>query len=286
MVTTACIASTRIVLVLRQSPDWCALAADDARGLAIEPARYVPAHHVPDFPDHIEQCIARWNATYDVDFFACRAELQAIARGTLDAVADAVLLTRDDLLRRLPRDDFRLFFLDDDDWFAPDTAARMAAVGEEDVAVFPLLRLDAPVFTFARQRGPFSPIVGLASRFSNRYHTNNYALHPRLCTPAGLAALADHDNASEEADRLGLRDIYYDVMLSVTNKTPVSASVVARIVEDEAKFRLHTAAFVAALRNLVLPPHAFWMRDPIVRTADLFARAIGRPTDRACHHPV
>jgi hypothetical protein len=275
MITGADATAERIVLVLRQSPDWSALAADYARGLDIDAARYVPRHHVPDFPGHIEQCVARWNATYGVDFFACRAELRAIARATLDAVAGGLLLTRDELPLRLPNGDFRLFFLDDDDWFAPDTAARMTGIGEEDVAVFPLLRLDAPVFTFARQYGPSSQVVGRVSRFSNRYHTNNYALHPRLCTPDRLAAMADHHTASAEADRLGLTDVYYDVMVSATNKTPVSASVVTRIVEDEAKFRAHVGAFVTALRDLVLPPHALWMHDPIRRTIDLFVRVLG-----------
>jgi hypothetical protein len=260
---------------LRQSPDWRTLAADYASGMDVAAERYVPRHAVPEFPGHIAQCIARWNATYDVDFFACRAELLRIARATLDAVQDGLVLTRGDVPRLLPADDFRLFCLDDDDWFAPDTAARMAGAGDEDVAVFPLLRLDAPMFTFVRGDGPTSQVIGQASRFSNRYQTNNYALHRRLCTPIGLLALADHQTASDTADRLRLRDVYYDVMVSATNKSPVSASVIRRIVEDEAKFRRHVRAFLDALRDVVLPPHAAWLRDPVRDTADLFARALG-----------
>ena len=265
----------KVVLVLRQSPDWPALVRDHARGMAIAPGRYVPGHDVPDFPNHITQCIARWNASYRVDFFACRAELLKIARATLDAVQGGLVLARDDLPHRLPSGDYRLFFLDDDDWFAPDTAARIAGVGEEDVAVFPLLRLDAPVFTFARALNPRSPIIGLASRFSDRYQTNNYALHKRLCTPGGLATMADHHNASDTADRLGLLDGYHDVMVSATNKSPVAASVLRRIVDDEAAFRGHVRAFVEALRGVVLPRHAAWMNEPVRRTAELFARAVG-----------
>jgi hypothetical protein len=87
--------------------------------------------------------------------------------------------------------------------------------------------------------------------------------------------MADHIAASQAADRIGLHDAYHDVMVSVTNKTPVAASVVMRIVEDEAGFRDHVAAFVRVLHDLTLPPHAAWMAAPIQRTAALFARALG-----------
>ena len=264
-----------IVLALRQSPDWSTLARDHGNGDVIDPARYVPPHSVPAFPDHIQACIAGWNAAFGVDFFTCRAELQAIARKTLDAVEGGLVLPREALAECRPASPFRLFFLDDDDWFAPDTAARMADVGDEDVAVFPLLRLDATVFTFVRELRRTSPIIGFPNRFSHRYQTNNYALHERLCTPECLALLSDHITASAEADRRGLRDRYHDVMVSATNKTPVSASVIARLPSDPAAFRQLVCGFVSSLRGLSLPDHAAWMHDPIQRTADLFVRALG-----------
>ena len=262
----------RVLFARRQSPDWAALAARHAAGEAITPADYLPAHEVPAFPDRIAECVARWNRGFAVDFFACRAALKAIAAATL---AGGTVLRMGDCPSRWPDEPFRLFPLDDDDWFAPDTAARIAGVGDEDVAVFPLLRLDVPVFTFVRRLLPFSPVVGRPNRFSHRFQTNNYALHPRLCTPERLADLADHIAASEAAERLGLSDRYYEVMVSATNKSPVSASVLARILQDEAAFRRHVAAFVAALRELALPTHAAWMEVPVARTADLFARALG-----------
>jgi hypothetical protein len=269
-------APARIVLALRRSPDWDALAADHARGLTVVPARYVPADRIPAFPTHIADCIARWNTVFRVDFFTCRAELRRIARATLDGVRDALVLTRDDLPQSLPAGRYRLFFLDDDDWFAPDTCARLACVGAEDVAVFPLLRLDVPVFTFVRESARSGPVIGVPGRFSNRYQTNNYALHPRVCTSAALPMMEDHITASDFADRCGLHDAYHDVMVSVTNKTPAAASVVSRIVEDEEAFRGHVAAFVAALRGLSLPAHAAWIAKPIRQTAALFERALGQ----------
>lgn len=260
---------------MRHSPDWAALAAEHARGQAIAAARYLPPAGVMHFPAHIAHCIARWNALFAVDFFACRAALRQIAGETLASVCGALVLPAAALPQRLPDGIVRLFFLDDDDWFAPDTVARIADVGEEDVAVFPLPRLDQRVFTFCRRPPPPGVALGLVSRFATRYQTNNYALHRRLCTPPLLAAMADHHAASAEADRLGLRDGYYDVVVSATNKTPVSASVVARIVDDEAGFRRHVERFVGELGGLDLPAAAAWMREPIARTAALFARALG-----------
>ena len=262
----------RLIFVIRRSPDWRALAAAHARGATIDPTAFVPAAQVPAFPAAIAACIARWNARFAIDFFACRAELTDIARATLEAVADAAILP----LVAVPgaAGAARIAFLDDDDWFAPDAAQRMAAAGEADVAVFPLLRLDVPVFTFARQVTPASPVIGPVSRFSSRYQTNNYALHPRLATPACLAALCDHLAASAAAGAMGLVDAYCDTMLSATNKSPVAASVLERILADEDRFATHVAAFVAALRGLDLPGHAAWMREPIARTAALFAAAL------------
>ena len=272
---TAVNQGARVVLVVRQSPDWDALAADHARGLRIAPSRYLPPQSVMFFPAHIEACIARWNASYGVDFFTCRARLRAIARKTLEAVPDAVILTYADIPHRIPRGDFRLFFVDDDDWFAPDAAARIEGVGDADVAVFPLPRLDVPVFTFCRGSPPPGVAVGAPVPAPMRYMTNNYGLHPRLCGTAEVLSMADHGAACAEGDRRGLRDDYVETVVSATNKTPASASVVERIIADGAQFHRHLEAFVAGLDTLSLPPHAGWMREPVRRTAELFLQALG-----------
>jgi len=264
-----------VVFALRQSPDWPTLAADHARSLKIAPHRYMPAQDIPFFPGWLPGCIARWNELFGVNFFACRAELQRIARATLNTVEGACVAPRADVLRHLPEGDFRLFFVDDDDWFAPDSGARMACAGDEDVAVFPLLRLDSPIVTFVPAGIQSRQVIGLPQTFTFRYQTNNYGLHRRLTTPAMLTMLADHADASATADRIGLTDAYHDVMLSVTNKTPVSASVVMRIVDDAGAFRRHVEAFVRALRDLHLPADSSWMAHPIRQTADLFQRALG-----------
>lgn len=263
------------VFALRQSPDWPGMAEDYAAGRAVAPDRYMPPASVRYFPANIPACIEAWNASYSVDFFTCRAQLRRIARATLDAVAGAVVLPADDLPARLPEGDFRVFFLDDDDWFAPDTAARIAAVAEEDISVFPLPRLDAPVFMFCRRPPGPGTAVGRPVRFALRLHTNNYALHPRLCTAALLPEFADHHTASETAARLSLSEAYYEPLLSATNKSPASASVIEHLPANPAEFRQRVERFVAALRQLSLPSCAAWMEQPVHETACLFERALG-----------
>jgi hypothetical protein len=246
-----------------------------ARGEAIDAARYAPAESVPGFPDDIARSVECWNEAFAVDFFACRAALRDIARATLDEVSNGVVLAPGALPNFTVRGDDRVFFVDDDDWFAPDTAARLAVCGDEDVAVFPLLRLDVKVHTFVRQVSDDSPVIGEAQPAPFRYQTNNYALHARLCTPQHVNGMADHVIASATAETLSLRDAYHDVMVSATNKTPVSAGYIGRILVDEAAFRRHVAQFIATLRMLTLPLHADWMTVPIRRTAALFTAALG-----------
>ena len=265
----------RVILVVRQSPDWDALAIDHARGVEIDPARYLPPKTV-QFPPSVDAAIARWNALYPVDFFTCRAVLRNIARANLAAVSESLVLGFADLPHALPSSGYRLFFLDDDDWFAPDTARRLAGVGDEDVAVFPLPRLDAPTFTFCRQPPGAGVAVGRSGRAPMRFMTNNYGLHPRMCATRDVLAFADHHAASKEADRQELTDAYHDVVVSATNKTPVSASVIQHILTDKEKFQRHVQAFVAGLERLALPPGAAWMREPVRLTVDLFAFVLGR----------
>ena len=263
------------MLAMRQSPDWHALARDHARGTAIEPDQFLPRHPIPTFPPGIENYVRLWNATFRIDFFAVRAELKDIARETHEAVAGAVRLNAAELPNGLPTQPFRLFFHDDDDWFAPDMATHIAATGGEDVAVFSLPRIGLPVATFVWSMTRDSQIVGMPSRPAHRYHTNNYGLHPRLCVAPTLGVMVEHKDASAAAAALGLIDGYYDVIVSATNKTPVAASVMESMALDADAFRGRVAAFVTMGRALGLPPGAAWMAEPLRQTVKLFERALG-----------
>ena len=260
---------------MRQSPDWHALARDHARGIAIEPDRFLPRQPIPTFPPGIENYVRLWNATFRLDFFAVRAQLKDIARATHEAVAGAVRLDAAELPNGLPGQPFRLFFHDDDDWFAPDMAAQIAVTGGEDVAVFPLPRIGLPVATFVWSLTRHSQIVGAASRPAHRYHTNNYGLHPRLCVAPTLGVMVEHKDASAAASALGLIDCYYDVIVSATNKTPVAASVMESMPLDADAFRDRVEDYIKMARALGLPPGAGWMAEPLRQTVELFERALG-----------
>jgi len=265
----------RVVLALRQSPDWWSLALAYARGVTIRPEQFLPHHPIPTFPPGIERYIDLWNATFALDFFTVRAALKDIAHATRSAVAGAILLNAADLPNFLPADPFRVFPHDDDDWFAPDTAARLRGTGAEDVSVFPMPRIGVPPVTFARQTSGQGQCVGSPTPRPHRYHTNNYALHPRLCVDPTLRVLIEHKDASAAADALGLIDCYHDVMVSATNKTPVAASVMEMLPLDAGAFRREVGRFVAMARTLVLPDAAAWMAEPLSRTSDLFTRVMG-----------
>lgn len=260
---------------MRQSPDWHALARDHARGVTIEPDRFLPREPIPTFPPGIENYVRLWNATFRVDFFAVRAALKDIARATNEAVVGVVLLDAAELPNGLPNSPFRVFFHDDDDWFAPDMAAHVAATGAEDVAVFPLPRIGLPAATFVRSMTRNSQIVGMPSRPAHRYHTNNYGLHPRLCIAPTIRVMVEHKDASAAADALGLIDCYYDVIVSATNKTPVAASVMESMALDADAFRNRVRDFVGMARALPLPPGAAWMAESLRMTRELFERALG-----------
>lgn len=260
---------------MRQSPDWHALARDHAHGVLIEPDRFLPRHPIPTFPPGIENYVRLWNATFRVDFFSVRAGLKDIARATNEAVAGAVRLHAAALPEGLPKQPFRLFFHDDDDWFAPDLTAHVATTGAEDVAVFPLPRIGLPPATFVWPATRDSQIVGMPSQPAHRYHTNNYGLHPRLCVAPTIHVLVEHKDASAAAAALGLIDCYYDAIVSATNKTPVAASVMESMALDAGAFRQRVVDFLTMARGLALPPGAEWMAEPLRQTRDLFERALG-----------
>jgi hypothetical protein len=265
----------RVVLAVRQSPDWAALARDWQDGVQIDPRRYRPPREVPDFPADIADLIAAWNALSAVDFFACRRRLKEIAAATLRAVAGARIVSYaalPALMNELAGRRFVLFFCDDDDWFAPDLFATLRGLDLDgiDVAVFPFVRFGRGTCSFVHPRLPPRAAVGPRYRFSQRYHTNNYGLHDRICRPQTLLAMQDHFDASAHADRVGLIDRHFAVILGATNKTPCAASYLRATVADPAGFARLIARHIGELRSHDIPAGLDWMRPPLAATIELF----------------
>jgi hypothetical protein len=264
-----------VVFALRESPDWAALASDYAAGQPIAPERYASPRDIPSFPADIAGLIARWNAFSPVNFFECRRQLKEIAGRLLGRVEHAIATSHTalpEVLAGLTGQHFLVMFCDDDDWFAPDLFAIVSGLDlrEADVAVFPLVRLEVNSFTLVRKDHAAHVAVGPCYPFVLRYHTNNYALAPRACRIGELAMLREHRTASQTADRLGFVDRYVDAIISATNKTPCSASLLAAVVADEAGFRGYVQSYIRQLKQLVIPAELGWMSQPLCDTIGAF----------------
>lgn len=276
----------RVVFVLRQSPDWAELARDHEAGLPVSPSRYRPPGFIEGFPGNIEEWIRSWNELFPVNFFRCRQILKDVAVGLLRSVDRAVVLSESDV-STLPsvigNRNFLLFFLDDDDWFAPDTFARIARLDlrGRPVAVFPLVRFDTSTFTFVRASESARTLVGARQDFHFRFQTNNYALGRSLALSGDLLRMKDHVEASRFADSAGIEDTYFpDVVISATNKTPASASRLPGLLADPSKSRSRLRDYVRNLEELSIPDELGWCESALRATIGLF-RLIADPDPKS-----
>ena len=264
-----------VVIVVRQSPDWAALARDFHASEAIDPKRYAPPRDIPTFPTDIAELIARWNAFSEIDFFTCRLLLKEIAKSTLRRIERAMVVPCGELPRAMAELEgarFMLFFCDDDDWFAPDLFSTLSAQDFHgaDVAVFPFVRFGWQTCTFENPGLPACAGVEPRRPFAQRYHTNNYGLVAHMWQPAHLAAMQDHFDASDYSDRLGFRDRHVEKIIGATNKSPCAASFLRETVADAAGFGPLIERHVRELRSHGIPDELDWMRAPLSATIALF----------------
>ncbi len=265
----------RVVVVVRQSPDWAALSRDWRAGVAIEPSRFEPPREVPDFPGDIAALIARWNTMSAIDFFSCRQRLKEIAQGTLRWIERAMVVPYAELpyaMAELEGARFMLFFCDDDDWFAPELFSMLSAQDFHgaDVAVFPFVRFGWQTCCFQHSSQPPPAAVGPRRQFLQRYHTNNYGLVSHMWQPAHLAAMQDHFDASAYADRMNFTDRQFGMIVGATNKTPCAASFLRVVVENPAKFGSVIDQRMRELRSHEIPDQLAWLREPLAATIALF----------------
>ena len=271
-----------MVIAIRQSPDWAALADDFAAGRAIDPARYAPPRPIPGFPADIVDLVARWNAFSAVDFFTVRRRLKELAQATLRRVARAVVLPCSDLAAALPdlrHDSALLFFSDDDDWFAPHLADVVSPrdFAGADVVVFPLVRLGREqTCTFVHPAFPPRAAIGRMHPLPQRYNTNNYGLTPSLWRQRHVAAMQDHFDASAHGERMRLTDRYLPEIIGVTSKTPCAASFLLTAVQSPAAFAEALGYYVREVRSYAIPDDLGWMREPLAATVALFEDVLAR----------
>jgi hypothetical protein len=265
-----------VIFVRRQSPDWEALAHDCEAGTPIDPSRYKPASKVPGFPDDIVACIRTWNDIFPVNFFRCRQALKEISENSLHQIGNATIIA-DDRLDELPAMilDRRclLFFFDDDDLFAPDMLRRLSGLNLDqcDIAVFPLVRFGTDSFTFVRPNETARLVVGARRNFGHRFQTNNYGISSRIALSGHLPHLKDHVHGSVYADQQNLRDTYFDIVISATNKTPCSANTIGGLPANPPEYRAFTRRYVENLRGVRIPSELAWMTEPLNQTIKLFS---------------
>jgi hypothetical protein len=270
-----------IVFALRNAPDWDELAADYSAGRAIPTDSYVPSIIVPGFPSNIADCIAAWNAIFRISYFQMRASLTIIAKGTRERNSNASTISAEslrDFLGRAPEEQqIAVFFTDDDDWFAPDLLNQLHALdwSSDKIKVFPLIRFESDTFTFARTGQPCSESVGPRKDFGFRFQTNNYGIPARPPFVQCVDELRDHVWGSAAADRMSIADEYHDIMISATNKTPCSASVMPGLLADPEAFRAMIHRYIASIRNCHLPARAQWCAPCLEESASLFEAALG-----------
>jgi len=274
----------QVIVAVRASPDWDALARDYRAGDPIDPKRYARSQGTLSFPADIVALVARWNSFCAGDFLPCRSRLKAIAHALLGCLRRCTVVAHTELpslLERLAGQRFVLCFCDDDDWFAPELFEMVWRLDFEgiDAAVFPLVRFEVNSFTLTPCGEPAPFAVGPCFPFVLRYHTNNYLLTPRAVERAGPDALVEHAAASAVANRLGFVDRYFDLIVSATNKSPCSASLLGNVVADADAFQHYVGGYVSNLRRLAIPAPLDWMSPPLGGTIRLFEARLDRALD-------
>jgi hypothetical protein len=264
-----------VIFLRRQSPDWAGLAHDYEAGMPIDPSRYIPRSIVPGFPDDIAACIRIWNETFPVNFFRCRQILGEISEHSLRQVSNARIIPQDrigEIPAIIGETRSLVFFLDDDDLFAPDTFELLSALdlGQCDIAVFPLVRFGEDTFTFVRSDETARLVVGRRRNFGHRFQTNNYGIASRIARSGHLEHLRDHVLGSVYADQEHLVDTYFDTLISATSKTPCSANIIGGLPSDQSKYRAFISRYVENLKQLRIPPELAWMTEPLNQTIRLF----------------
>jgi hypothetical protein len=259
-----------VAFVCRQSPDWHSLSQDQRRGARIDPARYLPDHRIPGFPDGVDLLIAEWNRRFAIDFFTFRYAVAELSRRSIVAIPGARVFTFDRLAAvadYAAHHESYVYFHDDDDFFAPNLPQVIcSAKTKPDAIVTPLFRLGRDGHsTFVRDQCTPDFLWGRRKPHKFRYQSNNYGLSSRRCTNlADLASLKDHVLASRHADQSGYRDEILPSVVSATVKTPASASMLPILRGGPDCHRAAFEKFIADCQRAdELPSSCSWISEPL-----------------------
>ena len=185
----------------------------------------------------IQETAALWDRTFRLTYTACRAGIKRVAQAAHRELSNVRILEPScpsavDLAEIGARD--IVLLCDDDDWYHPETVARLAAVDElaTKVVVWPdgVFGYFAPKQNITRAAG--LPRLRLRARTLEEpasgflVKTNNYAVSGALVRrqPRLLEAIWNHGNGgADEYIRTGRVDIAkLSTPLSVANRHPCS----------------------------------------------------------------
>lgn len=208
--------------------------------------------------------VALWDATFALPYRAFRAELKKIAQLNLSRVAGAVVAAH---WRDIPEGAL-VAPADDDDWFAPELAERLAALPAHAGVYWTSSFLEVPI-DLGHRFGLLRKRLFPGTRPKWICTTNNYAL-PKSAEAQPL--LQSHVAASRWLEPEPGRLVKLPLRLSLMNRSLASQTSLGRF-----KRRFGRRALVAkwaAYRELYarpLPPELAWAELYAARMAALMA---------------
>jgi hypothetical protein len=288
-----------IELACRHHINWHTLAHRFTAGESMSCQAFLPDDPPPFFPNDMAHAIYKWNETFNINYFACRAHLKAIAASTwekallkpasshLDVAHLTQALSRGDL-------DYCLF-CDDDDWLAPNFTAILDAIEIKGLLVrWPDLVFDGDLKcrplpagaaysasgALIKDGGHQTACSGLDVRHIDfLFQTNNYAISKQYVLGGHrLEDVVDHIHASQYclSRRIDVQTMP-DTVLSVTNKHPCSATRLSRAMKQYSPdgLRAFVQTYLTKCQAQQIPNQLSWLEPLVNDTIALFSEAIG-----------
>lgn len=249
----------RLHVLVRQSPDWSgdpARLLDDSRAFCRLIGR-------PE--ELIVEAVRLWDATFDVPFFAVRAEMKRIAQDNLRRVRHAVACDRASFDPERVDASALYLFIDDDDWLHPQLPAR----------VRPHRSPTADGYRFGSIK--FGDPIELRA-LDDTCYTNNYAVAGGyLRSEEHLARVEQHWSADAWFRHPEFTAVNVPLHLTATNKHPCSTLVLEECLKQERSGEALMRMLHGYLHALEasLPPQAAWIA-PYARRVRQFFRPLLR----------
>lgn len=253
----------RLVIVLRQSPDWT-----DRNAVLAQAAAFSLEFDRP--PDQTHRHLTLWDATFGITFCETRHRLKQLTLENFARVPHATVIPVADVAAIDP--DAWYLFSDDDDWYAPHVGRILDTVPAT---------CDGVTWQMTAFKGDFR------RRAKPRFcFPNNYAVRGAWLATHQIREVLQHGSASAIFYGPGFRlDVLPD-LLSLENKHPCSTVMLETVAEQPNALRASVDVFNARCAALEIPDEYGWARAELAGLSQLFADvgASARPHDT--HPPL